>query len=1027
MTLLFCDVSGSTRLGERMDAESVRDLMSEYFREMRSVIESHGGTIEKFIGDAIVAVFGMPEAHEDDALRAVSAANDMAARLEALNERLQMRFGSRLEHRIGVNTGEVMVGGPIGGDTFATGDTVNVAARLEQAASPGDILIGESTYRSVKGAVRVDPVGPIAAKGKRLPIHAHRLVSIDRPVRAPHQSGGFVGREVEMADLRQTYRACVDQPRSGLVLLVGEPGVGKSRLVDVFGAEIAAEASVYMGRCLSYGAAITYWPLSEVVRQAAQVREISSREQARARLERTVASVEHGPRIATLLARAIGLEDGVASAEEIRWAAGRFVEAIARRGPLLLIFDDLQWAEPPLIDLIEHVAASAQTAPILIVGLARPELLEVRPKLGDAVIRLEPLDVEMSSLLLERLLESSHVPATARSRLLASAGGNPLFLEELVGAVADEEARRTDQGESLPSADAAVVPMPSSIQSLLEARLDGLPEDERRALEHASVEGEVFHRGAVEHLSGQTAPENVSVVLGRLVRKGFLRPAASTFADQAAFRFRHILIRDAAYGTTPKKVRAKLHEGLVDWAESVVGDRQPEFEEILGFHLEQAYLQRKALGTIDAHGFELADRAAGKLSSAGRRNFARGNVPAASNLFARAADLIPQAADRVPILVDLAEVLARGGDVAGSTRISAEVVRLADAAGDHASRSYAMLSYILTAVFPFVHHWLPHDEALAEIRSAIDVFEGTGDERGLARAYAALDVVDQTSGRGNQMRSALEASLKHARRADSEREEVWALGRLCITSVWDATPVDEAAERCVEVLSDAADRPLTRAQAQMSLAGLVAMGGDIEGGRERLAVVHDIHRELGSPMQAISHTAPMAAYIAFWAGDFETAERAVRPAFEAVERFGAPSTSRWMAALLADALCGIGDLEGAELVSRRAFEGVPADHRQAQIDWRIPRSRILARVGREEEGERLAQEAVAIAGETDFLLHKTMSLVALTDVLILREMWSEAEAALADAFKVCDRKRAPGLAAYAASREPLLRDRSSSP
>jgi tetratricopeptide (TPR) repeat protein len=513
-------------------------------------------------------------------------------------------------------------------------------------------------------------------------------------------------------------------------------------------------------------------------------------------------------------------------------------------------------------------------------------------------------------------------------------------------------------------------------------------------------------------------------VLGRLVGRGFLRPASSTFADQVAFRFRHILIRDAAYGTTPKKVRARLHEGLADWVESVAGDRQPEFEEILGFHLEGAYLQLMALGRIDAHGFELADRAAGKLSSAGRRNFARGNVPAASNLLARAADLIPQAADRVPVLVDLAEVLARGGDVASSTRISADVVRLADEAGDQASRSYAMLSYILTAVFPFVHHWVPHDEALAEIESAIDLFKGTGDERGLARAYAALDVVDQTSGRGNQMRSALEASFEHARRANSEREEVWALGRLCITSVWDATPVDEAAERCIEVLSHAADRPLTRAQAQMSLAGLVAMGGDVEGGRERLAVVHEIHRELGSPMQAISHTAPMAAYIAFWAGDFETAERAVRPAFEAVERFGAPSTSRWMAALLADALCGMGDLEQAELVSRKAFEGLPADHRQAQIDWRIPRSRILAQMGQEEEGERLAREAVAIASETDFLLHQTLSLVALIDVLIFREMWSEAKAALADAFKVCDRKRAPGLAAYAAAREPLLRDRS---
>ena len=284
----------------------------------------------------------------------------------------------------------------------------------------------------------MDPVEPIVAKGKRLPIPAHRLVSIDRPVHVPHQSAGFVGRDVEMAHLRHTYRTCVDQSRSGLLLIVGEPGVGKSRLVDVFGAEVAAEASRVHGAMPPYGAAITYWPLSEVVRQAAHVREVGSR--------RRPARDSNGPsrpsstaRIATLLARAIGLEDGVASTEEIRWAAGRFVEAVARLGPLLLIFDDLQWAEPLLIDLIEHIAASAQTAPILIVGLARPELLEVRPKLSDAVIRLEP-----STLRCRRSCSSAPSQArTSRPPLVRDSSLRPegtLFLEELVGALADEEA-----------------------------------------------------------------------------------------------------------------------------------------------------------------------------------------------------------------------------------------------------------------------------------------------------------------------------------------------------------------------------------------------------------------------------------------------------------------------------------------------------------------------------------------------------------------------------------------------------------
>lgn len=1022
VTLLFCDVTGSTALGERMDAESVRDVMSEYFREMRAAIEGNGGVIEKFIGDAIMAVFGIPVSHEDDATRAVRAACDMVERLTGLNERLQKRFDCRLDHRIGVNTGDVMVGGPIGGETFATGDAVNVTARLEQAASPGEILIGESTHRLVGALIRANRVMPIAAKGKGVPIVAFRLDSMAPQMPpAPRGLSGFVGRNAQLERLRQVNRACIEERHSTFVLLVGEPGVGKSRLVDVFCAELAPEASLYAGRCLSYGAGISYWPVSEIVRQASGILEADPREQALARLEGKVASQGQSERIASLLARAIGLEEGIASIDEIRWAAGRFIEGLAQTGQLVVVFDDLHWADAPLLDLIEHVARSARDSPILLLGLARPEVLDARPLLGDEVIQLDPLDDIASSDLLRHLLKGSNVDKERRSQLLATAGGNPLFLEELVAALRDERGGHLDTEVAGIPPDVAALAVPTSIQGLLEARLDRLPDDERQVVERGSVEGQVFHQGLVEYLSDASSRGGASAALDRLAQKGFLQPARPDFADQTAFRFRHILMRDAAYSTTPKKVRARFHEGFVDWAELAAGDRQSEFEEILGHHLEQAHLHLSALGPIDDHGRALADRAAEKLASAGRRSFARGNVPGASDLLRRASSLIGETGDRVPVLVDLAEVLARAGELAGATRISADVVEMAEAAGDQVSRAYAKLSYLMTAVFPFVHHWVPHEDALEEIGSAIKVFEEAGDERGLARAYATMDLEDQTAGRGDRMRSALETSLECARRASLEREEAWALGRLCITSVWDATPVEEAAERCHAVIANADDRPLTMAQAHMSLAGLTAMGGDIEGGRQRLALVHDIHRELGSPMQAVAHTAPMTAYIGFWSGDPDAAELAVRPVLEAVERFGAPSLIRWLAALLADALYGKGELEDAELVSRKALGGVPADHRQAQIDGRIPRSRILAGLGRIEEGERLAREAVTIARETHFLLHRTMALVALADVLILQKKWAEAAATIRTAFEVTGRKHAPGLTAYVSSREPFLR------
>src|SRR5438552_462850 len=529
VTVLFSDVTGSTALGERLDPESLRRVMSRYFDVMSAAVDRHGATVEKFIGDAIMAVFGLPLVHEDDALRAVRAAVEMRAELARLNDELERDYGVRLENRTGINTGEVVAGDSAAGQRLVTGDAVNVAARLEQAADPGQILVGESTYRLVRDAVEALPVEPLSVKGKTDELSPLLLIDVRagaEPITRRLESK-LVGRERELELLRQAYRRAEDEQSCHLFTLLGAAGIGKSRIAQEFLAEVGDGATLVSGRCLSYGEGITYWPLVEILEQLGNE-------------ERLVQFLEGEPEarsIVNTVLNAIGQAEGGASPEEIPWAVRKLLEALAREQPLVVVFDDLQWAEPTFLDLVEHVADFSRDASMLLLCIARPELLDDRPgwsggKMNATSILLEPLSEVAAATLIENLLAGAAVAPALRARVASAAEGNPLFVEQMLAMLAENGAGEDE------------VSVPPSIQALLAARLDRLGDNERAVLERASVMGKEFWFGALAEL----VPEHIEVAaaLARLVRKELIRPHRSiVFPAADTFRFRHQLIRDA--------------------------------------------------------------------------------------------------------------------------------------------------------------------------------------------------------------------------------------------------------------------------------------------------------------------------------------------------------------------------------------------------------------------------------------------------------------------------------------------------
>jgi class 3 adenylate cyclase len=822
VSVLFCDLTDSTALGDRTDPEALRAVMRRYYENARAILEHHGGTVEKFVGDAVMAVFGIPLATEDDALRAVRAAVELRDALQGLG----------LEARIGVNTGEVVAGED---DTLVTGDAVNVAARLEQSAASGDVLLGETTVSLVRDAVMTEPL-ELSLRGKPNPATAYRLRALDAAAAgvARHLDRPMVGRQRELDRLAADFSHAAASRTSRLFTLIGPAGVGKSRLVTDFLTRVGDTATVAFGRALSYGDGITYWPLVEILIQL------------RIEPDRAISSSPADTQLAT---RAV------------------FEEA-ARDRPLILVIDDLQWCEPPMLDLIEHIADWCRDVPILLLCIARPELMDRRPgwgggKLNATSLLLEPLAAAEAEQLADLLLADLPLDAETKRNVIAMAEGNPLFLEEM--------AALARQGDG-------AVGVPPTIRALLQARLDLLNDAERTVVERGAVEGKVFHRGSVTALAPPAARDGVPHQLVALVRKELIRPDHSQIAGDDAYRFRHLLIRDTAYGALPKAVRAELHESFADWVESVPAFR--EQDEIIGYHLEQAAHYLRELGSDDSRAVRLSMRAGSRLSAAGVAAYERGDLHAVCNLLGRAIAVLPPGSQRRRPIPDLVEALYQGGRPADTSLLIQELD-----GGDEADRATAVILRVLVEPINATSSVEGMRAALESAGLHMDASDPVLVSR-YERAWAALAWVacDAVETHGALMRAYQIA--KSLGRRDLLRGVI----PLLVTSAWfngaSASETLELIEDIEDWLGDRAG-PLLSASLQDArgytqyLAGLISA----EEKRSQSHRYIEMLQQTGSHMEAIRVMSELS-FLAWVDGDLAAREQIGQRVIEEFERIG---------------------------------------------------------------------------------------------------------------------------------------------
>jgi class 3 adenylate cyclase/tetratricopeptide (TPR) repeat protein len=964
VTIVFSDLKGSTNLGEALDSESLREVMTRYFDAMRVELERHGGTVEKYIGDAIMAVFGLPTVHEDDALRAVRAAAGMQVALGMLNDELDRTWGVRLANRTGVNTGEVVAGDPTAGQRLVTGDPVNTAARLEQAAPENEILLGPLTHRLVRDTVVAEPVEPLELKGKAERVPAFRLVSVrdDATLEAPDATP-MVGRDREMDQLRAAFRAAVEGRRLRSVTVIGDAGVGKSRLTREFLASVASEAYVVRGRCLPYGKGITFWPLVEIVRRAADIQDDDPPERGRARLLGLLGDVEAADRIAS----ATGLSVSSFPLAEIFWAVRRLVEILAERRPLVVVVDDIHWAEPTLLDLLDELAGAELEAPALLLATARHDLLEDRPDWGGSPgagrIVLEPLTEGDSTAIVDNLLGQTGLVPAVRDQVIVAAEGNPLFVEQLVSMLIDEGVLRRDEGRWRVADEVGQIQVPPTIQALFAARLDRLGREERAVVEPASVIGLIFQESAVRWLAPEAVQAELDLHLAALDRKQLVHPAPSAVEGDGSYRFHHVLIRDAAYNGQLKRTRAALHERFVAWADGVNADRDRalEFEEILGYHLEQAHRYLAELGPLDEHGTELGVRAAGRLASAGRRAFARGDMPAAANLLQRAAALLPPGSPDRPVLqTEAGEALAEAGELTAADEVLGEAIDGAAALGDPSIETTARI------VRQYLHYSTEGDEpeaqVIAEVNAAIRILEASGDHRGLTRAWRLLTNVHFAGCRYLDAEVAAHRMIDEARLAGDRPMELRVLPALATCAQLGPTPVPEAIVIVEGVLSELGGDRKSEAYTLRALANLEAMRGRFVEARTLYRQSRATLDELGWRFEAALTSAIASGPVELIAGDALAAERELRRDYDALAAMGERNYISTTAAFLAEALYRQGRDDEALRMTEESEQIAAEDDVATQYLWRSVRAKLIARQGRFDEARSLAEAAISIIG-----------------------------------------------------------------
>ncbi len=1035
VTILFADLAGSTALQERLDPESARAFMERYYRAMRTAVDSHGGTVVKLLGDGVMAAFGVPTVAEDDAMRAVRAGVAMQQAFRALAGE---QTASEIGLRVAVNTGEVVVSSD---DSDIVGDPVNVAARLQQEAGLGEVVIGEATQRLVAALVTLVPLGSFALKGRTEAVKAYRIESLERPATAT--AAAFVGRDDELARLTAVYDAAVAAPAARLAVLVGSPGLGKSRLIDELGRRLGTAAAVIEAQCDAGGGG-TFAPIAAAMRQHLALDDAAAADSVRAAIDASLApdDADRG-RIASGVAAL--LAGSPASPEETFFAIRRFFAAIAATKPLVLVIDDLQWAEPLLLDLVEHLVQWGSGVPLLVLVGARPELRDTRSSLVTPgglvadVVTLAGLDAGAATRLAANVIGATDLPAAVAAKLLATSEGNPLFVAELVRMLVQEGALTREGERWIVGAGLATLEMPPTIHALLAARIERLRPEERAVLERAAVVGRHFSRNAVAALMPHAAGD-LDARLESLKRSELIEPDSGWFLGEPVLRFHHVLIRDAAYRRLLKGTRAELHGRLADWVEARAGDAV-EHDETIGRHLEQAHQHLSELGPLDAAGRRLGERAAQRLAAAGRRALAGDDLPLAANLLGRAIAGLDEAdPTRADLALDWCEALLAAGDV-GPAAKAIELLAVPDGVAPSAPAESEPSPHVQPALEGAAsaapeergvrgatqpapqERRPPHVDGDArcqrlrawhtcftgqltvltapqELQATADAvaaaaaeFETLGDAAGEAKAHQVHAQALARLGRVGACEAALDRALAAARKAGDRRRANAVLAGAPLAALWGPSPVTRASGRCldvVRVLRITQGAPAVEAVALSCQGVLEALRGRTDAARRMIASSRKMVEELGITHRLFEVDA-FVGRIELLEGDAVAGERSLRRAYEGLRDIGLGIDAAQAAALLARALLAQQRGEEAEALSRES-EALAGDDLQAAIAWRGVRAEALAQRGEHAAAVELAQAAVAIASATDALLDHADARLALAAALRAAGRGAEADA-----------------------------------
>jgi DNA-binding SARP family transcriptional activator len=980
VTVLCVALQLAPSSGVALDPEAHGAVNEHVASGLTAVLERHGGKLAASDSEHLMGVFGVATVHEDDALRAARASLEAREGLTAEAGVLLRHYGANLVYRSGLATGEALVGGP--GPLGFAGDVGVRAVMLAEAAGPGEILLSQQTQQLAAGAIETESAGP----DRFLLRSAHAsLRSLAVRLDAP-----LAGRGEEIRRLQAAYDRASRERVTMTVIVTGEAGLGKTRLVQEFAGRLGGEAHVLTGRCLPYGEGITFWPLREVVRQA------GSGDASLDRIKDLMAGEADAAAVAEQLHRALGPgSQGRTAAAEIFWAARRFLETLARHRPVLVVFEDLHWAEPTFLDLAESLALQPGRSPITVVCIGRPELLDQRPAWEAEAdrsfcIQLAPLGEDPAAVLLDSLSAGQRIAPSTRARLIETAGGNPLYLEQL--AVSLSEQGRSDIRPALPP----------TIEALLSARLQRLGPGASSVLARAAIVGKDFGELEVRELLPVEARTPFSRNLQALVTKGLVQRGPPSRSRHEEYSFRHILIQEAAYRAIPKSLRAELHHRYADWLEAVP-DPFPGRSEILGYHLEQSVRYRTELWPVNPESAALSHRAAGYLETAGYAAHDRGDDVAAMNLLDRAAALLPGDDPALGRLyTSLGTALIEAGQLGKAKATLDHAQRITAANGDEGQHAHARVEALM------LHLKVNPDEAAIDISRALPElrrqFEASQDDLGICNVLQLEAALHWDHSRSGPAEHAWLRAADYARKLNDRRQLADIFSWLASAALWGRTPAPEGIQRCKDYLDEIGNHPQGKAEILLNLAGLYAMQDDFAVAEATLTTAKSLLQTLGPTMTAIV-TQP-AAFIAMLAGDPATAERYLRTEYDSLYQMGERLFLSTTAAKLARAIAAQGPSrydEAIRLIAISREAAADGDLSPQAVSQGL-HARILADRGHYREAEELARSAAALAARTDLLNEHADTLLELSHVLAAAGQVSEAHSAASQALGLYQRK-----------------------